>query len=102
MLNNVLREPCKARRKELTEKKQKSQAHELYTSLQFDPFPRSPLYPPDVHRELLENLKNWCSRFPGKIYIHENAMKQGFFGIYQYGDNAALRDFLEDLPENHS
>ncbi len=74
-------------------------AHEELDRIMFDPFPRSPLYPldggknaPETHRMLLEKLQAWCKRFPGKIYIHENAMKQGFFGIFQHGTDAALQD----------
>ena len=78
---------------------QNCSAHEQLDFIMFDPFLRSPLYPldnsanaPEIHAVLLEHLKQWCKRFPGKVYIHENAMKQGFFGIFQHGTDAALED----------
>ena len=74
-------------------------AYDGLDGIMFDPFPRSPLYPldggdaaPETHRMLSEKLQMWCRRFPGKVYIHENAMKQGFFGIFQHGTAAALQD----------
>ena len=37
-------------------------------------------------------LNEWTSAFPGKMYIHENAMLQGYMGVFQYGTSAYLRD----------
>ena len=37
-------------------------------------------------------LAEWTSSFPNKMYIHENAMLQGYMGIFQYGTKSYLRD----------
>lgn len=74
-------------------------AHAALDRIMFDPFPRAPQFAitdcenaPPVHAELRVALDEWCRKFPGKVYIHENAMKQGFFGVFQHGTRAALRD----------
>lgn len=40
----------------------------------------------------LEKLTSWAEEFPDKVYIHENAMKQSFFGTFQYGTYSYLKD----------
>lgn len=40
----------------------------------------------------LNRLREWCSAFPGKIYIHENAMAQGLLGTFQYSTAIFLKD----------
>lgn len=40
----------------------------------------------------LDCLRKWAERFPGKIYIHENAMMQRQQGVFQYGTMAYLQD----------
>ena len=47
---------------------------------------------------MLQKLKEWNDAFPGKIYIHENVMKQGFEGNFQHG----TASYLEDLKILHS
>ena len=42
---------------------------------------------------MLLKLKEWNRAFPGKVYIHENVMKQGYAGNFQYG----TLSYLEDL-----
>ena len=73
--------------------------HKKLDRIMYDPFPRSPLFPlegdphaPEVHRELVKNLENWCRLAPGRVYIHENAMKQSYFSIFQHGTGAAVAD----------
>ena len=41
-------------------------------------------------------LSEWTKSFPGQMYIHENAMLQGYMGVFQYGTSAYLQD-LEKL-----
>lgn len=41
----------------------------------------------------LNRLKEWCRDFPGKVYIHENAMAQSLYGSFQH----ATGTYLEDL-----
>lgn len=40
----------------------------------------------------LQKLTEWTKKFPNKIYIHENAMKQSYFGTFQHGTSAYLKD----------
>lgn len=40
----------------------------------------------------VNRLKEWTSAFPGKIYIHENAMAQSFCGTFQFGTGSFLKD----------
>lgn len=47
---------------------------------------------------MLQKLEEWCKAFPGKIYIHENVMKQSFAGNFQYATSA----YLEDLKKFHA
>ena len=37
-------------------------------------------------------LKEWTGTFPGKVYIHENAMTQGFHGILMHNTSMILKD----------
>ena len=73
-------------------------AHRRMDRIMFDPFPRSPLFAlcdplaPEVHRELVKDLEAWARLVPGKVYIHENAMKQGFHSVFQHGTGPALDD----------
>jgi len=73
-------------------------AHRRMDRIMYDIFPRSPLFSlcdpraPEVHRELVKNLKAWTRLSPGKVYIHENAMKQGFHSVFQHGTGPALDD----------
>ena len=46
---------------------------------------------------MLDKIKMWNQAFPGKVYIHENVMKQGFAGNFQYG----TQSYLEDLQTLH-
>ncbi len=41
---------------------------------------------------MLQKIKEWNAAFPGKIYIHENVMKQSFAGNFQFGTSAYLQD----------
>ena len=90
--------------------------------IMFDTFPRTPTHPlgsaadtssrglmrdvygsshdsPEVtlNTAMLDKIKMWNRAFPGKVYIHENVMKQGFAGNFQYG----TRSYLEDLQTLH-
>lgn len=40
----------------------------------------------------LKRLKEWNSLYPGKLYIHENVMCQGFWGCPQYNTGVYLQD----------
>ena len=40
----------------------------------------------------LNRLRKWCSAFPGKVYIHENAMGQSLLGTFQYTTGTFLKD----------
>ena len=40
----------------------------------------------------LKRLKEWNTLFPGKLYIHENVMCQGFWGISQHNTDVYLQD----------
>lgn len=40
----------------------------------------------------LNRLREWTSTFPGKVYIHENAMGQSLLGTFQYTTEAFLKD----------
>ena len=41
-----------------------------------------------------KRLQQWCNFLPHHIYIHENAMRQGFFGVYQRNTHVMLKDLL--------
>ncbi|OQA83817.1 MAG: hypothetical protein BWY31_02756 [Lentisphaerae bacterium ADurb.Bin242] len=38
------------------------------------------------------HLSDWCRKFPGKMYVHENQMVQGNRGLYPYNMPAMLAD----------
>ena len=40
----------------------------------------------------LARLKEWTSTFPGKVYIHENAMAQGLHGVFTHCTSTCLQD----------
>ena len=40
----------------------------------------------------LNRLKEWTTAFPGKTYIHENAMGQSLFGTFQHNTGVLLKD----------
>ena len=40
-----------------------------------------------------KRLQEWTQKFPGKVYIHENAMMQGAFGVFQH----ATWTYLQEL-----
>ena len=40
----------------------------------------------------LARLKEWTSSFPGKVYIHENAMAQGLHGCFTHATSTFLKD----------
>ena len=44
------------------------------------------------NRFLLNRLREWTTAFPGKTYIHENAMGQSFFTTFQYATDSYLQD----------
>ena len=89
----------------------------------FDTFPRTPTYPlgsaldteskgvmrrfygsgnepEDVscNTAMLQKLEEWNKAFPGQVYLHENVMKQGYVGNFQYG----TLSYLEDLKTLHA
>lgn len=37
-------------------------------------------------------LREWSSAFPRKVYVHENAMMQSYYGTFQYGTDSYLKD----------
>lgn len=39
-----------------------------------------------------EQLRRWSAKFPGKIYIHENAMLQSYHGVFQHNTGTMLAD----------
>ncbi|MBQ6597463.1 MAG: hypothetical protein IJH79_07910 [Lentisphaeria bacterium] len=41
---------------------------------------------------LLRRLEDWNRNFPGRVYIHENAMKQSLLGNFQYATLTYLKD----------
>ena len=47
---------------------------------------------------MLQKIREWNDAFPGKVYIHENVMKQGYRGNFQYG----TASYLEDLKTLHA
>jgi hypothetical protein len=47
---------------------------------------------------MLQKLTEWTKAFPGQIYLHENVMKQGYAGNFQYG----TLSYLEDLKTLHA
>lgn len=40
----------------------------------------------------MNRLREWTSKFPGKVYIHENAMAQSYFGNFQHSTATYLED----------
>ena len=44
------------------------------------------------NRFLLNRLQEWAEAFPGKTFIHENAMGQAFYTTFQYATDSYLRD----------
>lgn len=46
----------------------------------------------------LKRLKEWTREFPGKVYIHENAMAQGLHGCFTDATSTFLKD-LETFRE---
>ena len=40
----------------------------------------------------LARLKEWTSTFPGKVYIHENAMAQSLHGVFTHCTSTCLQD----------
>lgn len=40
----------------------------------------------------LKRLREWSDIFPGKVYIHENAMMQSYYGTFQHGTDSYLKD----------
>jgi len=93
--------------------------HEAYGELDrlmFDTFYRHPFFPIGSKRDTcnracmryaapegmadadtpneyyLKRLKEWNQLFPGKVYIHENVMCQGFWGISQHNASVYLTD----------
>ena len=94
------------------------QVWEAMSRIMFDTFPRTPTFPlgsgedrksrgvirkaygsgnePEdltANTAMLRKLEEWNRAFPGKVYIHENVMKQGYCGNFQYG----TLSYLEDL-----
>lgn len=92
--------------------------------IMFDTFPRTPTFPLGSTEDLctagvmqraygsgkesplltancamLQKIKEWNNIFPGKLYIHENVMKQSYAGNFQYGTDSYLQDLktLQDL-----
>lgn len=55
-------------------------------------------YDTDVDTSLTANhyhynrMKEWTSTFPGKTYIHENAMGQSLFGLFTHSTTVNLKD----------
>ena len=47
---------------------------------------------------MLRKIREWNEAFPGKVYIHENVMMQGYAGNFQYG----TASYLQDLETLHS
>lgn len=39
-----------------------------------------------------KRLREWTAMFPGKVYIHENAMAQSYFGNFQHSTGTYLED----------
>ena len=91
--------------------------------IMFDTFPRTPTFPlgstddlctrghmrraygsgnePEsltANDAMLQKIREWNHAFPGKVYIHENVMKQGYRGNFQYG----TASYLEDLKTLHA
>lgn len=97
---------------------------EAMTRIMFDTFPRTPTFPlgstldtasaggfrrnygtgnePEemtANTATLMKLTEWNQAFPGRVYIHENVMRQGYCGNFQYGTLSYLDDLktLRDL-----
>lgn len=59
-----------------------------YYGSQNDPFELT------ANDAMLQRLKSWNTAFPGKMYIHENVMRQGLCSNFQKG---STESYLEDL-----
>ena len=46
----------------------------------------------DTNRFIRNRLKEWAEAFPGKPFIHENAMGQSYFTITQFATDSYLQD----------
>ena len=46
----------------------------------------------NTNQFLLNRLTEWAEAFPGKPYIHENAMGQSYFTAFQYATDSYLQD----------
>lgn len=85
------------------------------TNIMYDTFFRRPIYPigdtgfadpvftahaateknPDAkspNEYHLNRLKEWSREFPGKVYIHENAMAQAYCSVFQHGTWSYVQD----------
>ncbi len=51
-----------------------------------------PITATTINEYYLYKLTEWTTAFPNKVYIHENAMKQSFFGNFQYATSTYLKD----------
>ncbi len=40
----------------------------------------------------LNRIKEWAQLCPGRVYIHDNAMAQGYFGTFQHNTGVYLQD----------
>lgn len=97
---------------------EKAQAFQQMTNIMYDTFYRKPTHTlanctfpdPELAKEaadaILEKevdadsantyhfkrLQEWSRAFPQKVYVHENAMIQGSFGVFQHGTWSYLQD----------
>ena len=98
-------------------------AFKQMSNIMYDTFYRSPSFPLDtdedtctsicmdnaaghtvpdaetISRYHANRLREWSTAFPGKVYIHENAMMQSYYGTFQHGTDSYLKDlnFYRDL-----
>ena len=85
-------------------------------NIMYDTFYRAPSYPLDTDEDICtgncmdyasghttpdaatisryhaNRLREWSTAFPGKVYIHENAMMQSYYGTFQHGTSSYLKD----------
>ena len=91
--------------------------------IMFDTFPRTPTFPlgsaedqasrgamhntygsfrdsveMTCNTAMLQKLTDWNQAFPDRLYVHENIMKQGYAGNFQYG----TLSYLEDIRTLHA
>ena len=91
---------------------------EAMSQIMFDTFPRTPTFPLgsaedrctwgfmrhafgsgteevecSANTVMARKIAEWARAFPGKLYIHENVMKQGYHG----NDQCGTASYLEDL-----